>query len=472
MESKNHTPFPALAFEGIDQFDQAFHVVVLKQTLQITAQGLQYADQQRPLCEEDEFFGLPNQSSVRQESDFCHFKPRCDVIVNGTAYAPNGPSNTVNVRLRVLGQPNSSSCMPAMPEPLGPGMPVSDDAMRQWRAEVSRLQSEQSTSTIHIDKTLIVTGERQLQHGGSLASGIGGLLRLGTLGLVNTSPWSLDMPSKFESLPIRYEYAYGGQCRIEQNDPAKQDVPSQFQTQRHIHPEGDDAPFAHSSLPSNPIGRGFAEPWYLKAKQPDTLPAPRITYPSSPFTLETFETGPHTARPDAEVAGFGIRAKSHPARARLAGTMDKAFIQSGRWLPDDFDFAIWNGAPLDQQCPWLQGDEVIELTNLCPLSTPGLARTAEGNLQLRLSLPGHTPFVRVRMESGQFFRLDLHLDTLILEPDQQQLVLTWRRIIGKEEGAEIRRLEMGQLSAAQRQRRSQDFAEFDALAQREVHSHG
>ena len=91
MEFRNHTPFPALAFEGIDPQNQPFHVVVLRQTLTWDDAGrLDYADEQAPLCEVDTFFGEMNQSSVRQESDLCHFKPRCDVLVNATAHAPKG----------------------------------------------------------------------------------------------------------------------------------------------------------------------------------------------------------------------------------------------------------------------------------------------------------------------------------------------------------------------------------------------
>ncbi|MET3120406.1 hypothetical protein AAKU64_004658, partial [Undibacterium sp. GrIS 1.8] len=85
MEFRNHTPFPAQAFEGLDQHEQVFHVIGLRQTLSFASGTLEYADEQAPLCEVDAFFGEMNQSSVRQESDFCQYKPKCDVIVNATA---------------------------------------------------------------------------------------------------------------------------------------------------------------------------------------------------------------------------------------------------------------------------------------------------------------------------------------------------------------------------------------------------
>jgi len=89
MEFHNLTPFPALAFEGLDQHGLEFHVVVMRATYDITADlELQPADEQQPLAVCDEYFGEMNTSSVRQESDLAQYKPNCDVIVIGSAYAP------------------------------------------------------------------------------------------------------------------------------------------------------------------------------------------------------------------------------------------------------------------------------------------------------------------------------------------------------------------------------------------------
>ena len=47
--SQSITPFPALAFEGIDQHEQSFHVLALRQTLTWDESGqLDYADEQAP----------------------------------------------------------------------------------------------------------------------------------------------------------------------------------------------------------------------------------------------------------------------------------------------------------------------------------------------------------------------------------------------------------------------------------------
>ena len=90
MKFTNATSHPALAFEGLDQLGQSFHVVVMRQTYTWNEQGvLILADEQDPLRLEDELTD-PNDlmSGVVEESDLAHYKPKCDVIIKGHAYVP------------------------------------------------------------------------------------------------------------------------------------------------------------------------------------------------------------------------------------------------------------------------------------------------------------------------------------------------------------------------------------------------
>ena len=219
MEFRNHTPFPALAFEGIDSQNQPFHVVVLRQTLTWDDAGrLDYADEQAPLCEVDTFFGEMNQSSVRQESDLCHFKPRCDVLVNATAYAPRGQVTrrfTVGIRLR---RPDTPAPLPEPPQPLNPFMPVAARAQAQWQREVERAKAHPAAGGVLIDKTLTVTGPRQFKKKWALTRLIQWAIKWSTLTLICPNPWTLTRPQKIVLLPLRYEAAYGGQCRLNQKD--------------------------------------------------------------------------------------------------------------------------------------------------------------------------------------------------------------------------------------------------------------
>src|SRR6188474_3127882 len=67
-------------------------VVAVKATFALPADGGEptLAKEQIPLTKGDEFTGEPGVSATRYESDYAHRKPFCDVLVNGSAYAPHG----------------------------------------------------------------------------------------------------------------------------------------------------------------------------------------------------------------------------------------------------------------------------------------------------------------------------------------------------------------------------------------------
>src|SRR5947208_302181 len=103
MQFRNFTPFPALAYQSLDQHDNSYHTIALRQTLAIQPDGtLRYKDKQEELVVADEYFGELNRSSVKQESDLAPFKPKCDVIVVANAYAPGGRlAKAFDVKLRI-----------------------------------------------------------------------------------------------------------------------------------------------------------------------------------------------------------------------------------------------------------------------------------------------------------------------------------------------------------------------------------
>jgi hypothetical protein len=79
-------------------------VVVVKGafTIPISGQEADLAEQQAELVMADEFTGEPGLSAPKYECDFAPFKPRCDVLFNGSAYAPGGePAKRVKVGVRV-----------------------------------------------------------------------------------------------------------------------------------------------------------------------------------------------------------------------------------------------------------------------------------------------------------------------------------------------------------------------------------
>ncbi|HUU45247.1 MAG TPA: DUF2169 domain-containing protein [Acidobacteriota bacterium] len=79
-------------------------VVVVKGTFAIPEPGGEphLHDQQVPLVDADTFTGEPGFSAPVYESDYALFKPRCDVLLNGSAYAPGGrPGQSVMVALKI-----------------------------------------------------------------------------------------------------------------------------------------------------------------------------------------------------------------------------------------------------------------------------------------------------------------------------------------------------------------------------------
>ena len=89
---------------GLQPDGRELLVVCLKGTFTIPKNGEEprLAEEQVPLVEADVFTGEPGLSSPVYESDYAPRKPKCDVLLNGSAYAPGGrPAASVNVSLRV-----------------------------------------------------------------------------------------------------------------------------------------------------------------------------------------------------------------------------------------------------------------------------------------------------------------------------------------------------------------------------------
>lgn len=446
MLFRNRTPFPALAFEGVDQHDMAFHVVVLRQTLTWDDSGvLRFADEQRPLCECDEPQpGLGDESAhpgdLRQESDLCPYKPRCDVIVNGLAHAP----------VDRLGRaaPRFVTRLVIRPLEVAGGTPSSRPL---------------------IDKTLVVTGERDFVRRAWPWRMAGQVTTLLTLGLLRPSPWRLSAPRAQPVVPMRLSRAFGGERFIAPDTPEARRVPRHARlatAQRSTFPQ-QPAPWALDAIAANPAGRGHAPQWFLKAMRLSQLAAPQVEHPDHPVTGRVFDrarTGRlGDERAGALVAGLGVRPKSHPGRARLVGPLDAAFLRGETALPADFDFAVWNAAWPDQQVDALRGDELVELTNLCSPTAAGARSNAQGRTVLRLKLPGHVAQLLVRLRTGEVFAHAMRPDTLIVEPELRQVSLVWRAVLAKIDDVPVRALEALVLSPenAQQQRR-----EIEAWTQR------
>jgi len=104
MDLLNATEMQAGYTMGMQPDGRESLVVAVKGTFTIPKNGEepQIAEEQVPLIEADVFTGDPGFSASLYESDYPPRKPRCDVLLNGSAYAPGGkPVTKVPVSLKI-----------------------------------------------------------------------------------------------------------------------------------------------------------------------------------------------------------------------------------------------------------------------------------------------------------------------------------------------------------------------------------
>lgn len=314
----NRTPYAVDKIWRQDKDGNKLWMVVVKATFDISLNGTtSLAKEQIPVAATCEYRGARGKTSLIHESDLFGVKAGTDVLVNGSAWAPSG---------------------------------------RRVRALDVRLRIGA------VNKRLRVFGDRCWYR--RLAGG-----------LVPTQPeW-------FESMPILYERAYGGQD-FSADDPAK-----------------------HRIEDRNPVGAGFA----VRAEHCLDRRLPNIEYPDRLIASWRDRPAP---------AGLNAVECSWSPRRELAGTYDESWRRNRFPLwAEDFDGRYNNCAPLDQQVgPFLRGGEEVALENLSPKGT------------LAFTLPKIHPCFRTR-----FGRKDQEhrgqLCTVLLEPDQSRVVMSWQTSI-------------------------------------------
>lgn len=190
-------------------------------------------------------------------------------------------------------------------------------------------------------------------------------------------PVAIAGPVPFDEAPVRYEQAFGG-----------------------AYEEGG-RPVA---WPENPVGVGFAKAVV------DRAPLPSIELPGARYRSVKDRPAP---------GGLGFLPGGWKPRARFAGTYDAAWERSRRpLLPTDLDERFWNTVPQDQVLrPKLAGGETLVLLNLHP--------DAE---TVTLQLPRLSPTATFTVKDART-ALDMTADTLLVEPDEGRLAISYRAIL-------------------------------------------
>lgn len=321
MELLNTSGFAAAYTMGMDKSGRESLVVVAKGTfsLPLGDEEPELLAQQPPLVEADVFSGEPGFSAALYESEFAPHKPRCDVLLNGSAYAPTGQSATsVLVGLKLL-----------------------------------------SSQGVAIEKVFEVVGDRYWY------TGMG-------YGSTPAEPFTKQV--------ISYDVAFGGTD--------------------DFHPDEN----KRNAFMRNTVGRGYHH--YLDSELLDNTPLPN-----------TQERGKSISSPAGDYVpmSYGVISRSSTDRVKHAGTYDQEWIDNTfPFLPSDFDERYFQSAPLDQQCDFLKGGEIVQLLNLTP----------SGRAVFKIPTV-EVPVVFFK-KRGEDLITHAVADTLLIEPDKGVFSMVWR----------------------------------------------
>jgi len=187
-------------------------------------------------------------------------------------------------------------------------------------------------------------------------------------------------PEPFESMPLVYERAYGG---VHRSDPEQETVPGEAR---------------------NPVGVGFRGE--RKKDEAEGQPLPNIEDPKNLIKSWGEEVVPQ---------GFGFIAPYWVPRRDYVGTYDEGWQKKrAPYLPEDFDSRFFNMAHPDLVFDgYLKGGEPIQVVGASP----------KGRLRFRLPICDLEAAVTV---AGQTEEPALNLETVLIEPDEARLCMTWR----------------------------------------------
>jgi hypothetical protein len=288
----------------------------------------------------------------------------------------------------------------------GSARPLNAIAVPEWLAQIEIGNEGRDGIKGGVKHTLHLSGPRTWQRG--LVGG-----------------WTLTEPIPASEIALKYELAYGGTIAR----PCKKtpDCPDGMRVDVYAH---------------NPVGVGYYDS--AQMERGSTYPAPQIKHYGDKLK------SPHFAdNKKQQPAGTTPLSRWWPERYRYAGTYDDKWHRTWQdaqgnpqpgvfpGLPDDFDYRFYSAAPQGLTYPgFMQGSEAIALKGLLP----------QGHLSTRLTGVRFEAVLQGGPESGRIEKLKL--DTVHIDLDAQQVILTWRLTIPTAIGAERVQLMFGLLEQA------------------------
>ncbi|WHA44063.1 DUF2169 family type VI secretion system accessory protein [Agrobacterium larrymoorei] len=348
-ELKNLTPFPNFRYYSRDNENREFGIVIAKATYEIAEDGtLVAAEEQAPMLFTDKCHGEVNISSLWHPSDLVPYKPATDIIINAIAHAPGGrPSSswecgvTVDRRGEIL---------------LDKRLRV--NGPRSWRPIWKRRLREEDRADWH-------NYRRHFDH------------------------WELSDAEPIDKVPLRYEYAFGGEVETGVDDAGNRT----FDTDHY-----------------NPLGIGKIDREH--SDHTVDIPAPQIESVDDPIDDPYKRYAP---------VNFGPIPPAWLPRRPLGGTYDQNWIDNvwPAW-PTDYSFSYHNSSHPDLTVsPHLRGGETITLKHL----------TQEG--ELVFTLPRSNMMVDFVRADGRVVREKMALDTVLIDVEtsrrsNRRIYLSWR----------------------------------------------
>ncbi|UXM96199.1 DUF2169 domain-containing protein [Bartonella sp. HY329] len=328
---KNFTELPMMRFSNLDNQGREFGIIMVKCAFDYTNDGVfKPSFEQEPFCFTDEFYGELNKTSVKQPSDLVSYKPETDIIINAITYAPNNElASSWEFGFQITDQ-NGTDFFKKL-KAYGPRFWVP-----KWKKSLN--EEEQLDWKDHINYF---------------------------------DGWSLSEAEKIKSVPIRYEYAYGGTIEKIVDDKTIIDA-----------------------FEYNTVGRGRINKQFTDHTKP--VPAPQIEELGQPV-VEPYK--------DYLPAGFGAIPAAWLPRRKFGGTYDQNWVDHvwPNW-PKDYDFKFNNTSSSQLKT----GNFISYHINLKLLNL-----SVKGNLEFRIANPIIYTVVTDDMENETYN--NVNLDTIICD---------------------------------------------------------